>query len=139
MSLALAVACSFAFAFTNGFHDAANAIATLVATRGARPGQAIALSAIFNMLGAVLVGTAVADTIAGIVTVPACEGVAVIGAGALGGDPVEHRDLAARACRRAPATRSSAGWSAPPWSHGPQRHQLGRPRRLACPSASSAS
>ncbi len=84
MSLALAVACSFAFSLTNGFHDAANAIATLVATRGARPGQAIALSATFNMLGAVLVGTAVADTIAGIVTVPASEGVAVIGAGALG-------------------------------------------------------
>jgi inorganic phosphate transporter, PiT family len=83
MSLALAVACSLAFSLTNGFHDAANAIATLVATRGARPGQAVALSAVFNMLGAVLVGTAVADTIAGIVTVPAHRGVAVIGAGAL--------------------------------------------------------
>lgn len=83
MSLALAVACSLAFSLTNGFHDAANAIATLVATRGARPGQAVALSAVFNMLGAVLVGTAVADTIAGIVTVPADKGVAVIGAGAL--------------------------------------------------------
>ena len=83
MSLALAVACSLAFSLTNGFHDAANAIATLVATRGARPGQAVALSAVFNMLGAVLVGTAVADTIAGIVTVPADQGVAVIGAGAL--------------------------------------------------------
>jgi inorganic phosphate transporter, PiT family len=84
MSLALAVACSLAFSLTNGFHDAANAIATLVATRGARPGQAVALSAVFSMLGAVLVGTAVADTIAGIVTVPAASGVAIIGAGALG-------------------------------------------------------
>jgi len=83
MSLALAVACSFAFSLTNGFHDAANAIATLVATRGARPAQAVALSAVFNMLGAVLIGTAVADTIAGIVTVPSGHGVAVIGAGAL--------------------------------------------------------
>jgi PiT family inorganic phosphate transporter len=83
MSLALAVACSLAFSLTNGFHDAANAIATLVATRGARPGQAIAISATFNMLGAVIIGTAVADTIAGIVTVPANQGVAVIGAGAL--------------------------------------------------------
>ena len=34
----LAVVAILAFAFTNGFHDAANAIATLVATRGARPG-----------------------------------------------------------------------------------------------------
>ena len=38
---ALAIAFSIAFALTNGFHDAANAIATLVATRGARPGQAV--------------------------------------------------------------------------------------------------
>jgi PiT family inorganic phosphate transporter len=83
MSLALAVACSFAFSLTNGFHVAANAIATLVATRGARPAQAVALSAVFNMLGAVLIGTAVADTIAGIVKVPSGQGVAVIGAGAL--------------------------------------------------------
>src|SRR6478735_2267981 len=83
MSLALAVACSRAFSLTNGFHDAANAIATLVATRGARPGQAIALSTVFNLLGAVIVGTAVADTIAGIVTVEPSETVAVIGSGVL--------------------------------------------------------
>ncbi len=84
MELALAVSFSIAFAFTNGFHDAANAIATMVATRAARPGQAIVLAAIFNMLGALLVGSAVADTIAGIVTVPASEAVAVIGSGVLG-------------------------------------------------------
>src|SRR3954447_13283061 len=83
MALALAITLARAFALTSGFHDAANAIATLVATRGARPGQAVALSAVFNMLGAVLIGTAVADTIAGIVTVPSGHGVAVIGAGAL--------------------------------------------------------
>ena len=83
MELGLAIAFSIAFALTNGFHDAANAIATLVATRGARPGQAIVLAAVFNMLGALLVGTAVADTIAGIVTVPAAEAVEVIGSGVL--------------------------------------------------------
>jgi inorganic phosphate transporter, PiT family len=83
VELALAIAFSIAFALTNGFHDAANAIATLVATRGARPGQAIILAAVFNMLGALLVGTAVADTIAGIVTVTPGEAVAVIGAGIL--------------------------------------------------------
>ncbi|MGZ4338413.1 MAG: inorganic phosphate transporter, partial [Gaiellaceae bacterium] len=83
MALWLAVSIAFAFALTNGFHDAANAIATLVATRGAGPGQAIVLSAIFNMLGAVLVGTAVADTIAGIVTVSGGDAVAVIGSGVL--------------------------------------------------------
>jgi PiT family inorganic phosphate transporter len=83
VELALAIAFSIAFALTNGFHDAANAIATLVATRGARPGQAIVLAAVFNMLGALLVGTAVADTIAGIVTVAPSEAVEVIGAGIL--------------------------------------------------------
>lgn len=83
MELALAVAFSIAFALTNGFHDAANAIATLVATRGARPEQAIVLAAVFNMLGALLVGTAVADTIAGIVTVPANQAVGAIGSGVL--------------------------------------------------------
>jgi inorganic phosphate transporter, PiT family len=84
VELALAIAFAIAFALTNGFHDAANAVATLVATRGASPGHAIALSAVFNMLGAVLVGTAVADTVAGIVNVEASEAVAVIGAGVLG-------------------------------------------------------
>ncbi len=83
MELALAIAFSIAFAFTNGFHDAANAIATLVATRGASPRQAIVLAAVFNMLGALLVGSAVADTIAGIVTVQASEAVEVIGSGVL--------------------------------------------------------
>ncbi len=83
MELGLAIAICIGFALTNGFHDAANAIATLVATRGARPGQAIVLAAVFNMLGALLVGTAVADTIAGIVTVTPDEAVEVIGAGVL--------------------------------------------------------
>jgi PiT family inorganic phosphate transporter len=83
MELGLAIAFSLAFALTNGFHDAANAIATLVATRGARPSQGIALAAVFNMLGALLVGTAVADTIAGIVAVSPAQAVAVIGAGVL--------------------------------------------------------
>jgi PiT family inorganic phosphate transporter len=83
MGLELAIGFAIAFAITNGFHDAANAIATLVATRGARPGQAILLATVFNMLGAVLVGSAVADTIAGIVEVPAAQAVEVIGAGVL--------------------------------------------------------
>ena len=84
MTLWLAISFALAFALTNGFHDAANAIATLVATRGALPRQAVVLSAVFNMLGALLVGTAVADTIAGIVTVSGAEAVVVIGSGALG-------------------------------------------------------
>ena len=50
------------FEFINGFHDTANAIATTIATKVLTPRQAIAMSAVFNLLGA-LVGTAVATTI----------------------------------------------------------------------------
>lgn len=79
MSLALAVACSL----TNGFHDAANVIATLVATRGARPGPAVALSAVFNMLGVIGAG-ALAATVWNVATwrrgLPSSSGHALVGA-----------------------------------------------------------
>lgn len=79
--LAVAVLLAIAFAATNGIHDASNAIATLVATRAATPGQAIVMAAICNMLGPLLLGAAVADTIGGIVTVAPSSAVAVIGSG----------------------------------------------------------
>lgn len=50
------------FEYTNGFMDTANSIATVVATRVLKPRQAVAMSAVFNLAGA-LVGTAVAATI----------------------------------------------------------------------------
>jgi inorganic phosphate transporter, PiT family len=83
MGLIVALFAAFAFAFTNGFMDAANAIAALVATRGARPGQAILIAAVFNMLGPLLVGTAVANTVGGIVTVGHSAAIEVIGSGML--------------------------------------------------------
>ena len=76
----LAVVAILAFAFTNGFHDAANAIATLVATRAARPGPAIILAAICNLLGPLLLGAAVADTIATIIEVTPSQTIPVVGA-----------------------------------------------------------
>ena len=82
--LVVAIAMALAFAFTNGVHDAANAIATLVATRAARPGSAVLLAAVGNVLGPLLLGTAVASTIAGIVTVPSDEVIAVLGAALTG-------------------------------------------------------
>jgi PiT family inorganic phosphate transporter len=84
MGLWVAIGFALCFSITNGFHDAANAIATLVATRGARPAQAVFLSAVFNILGTLLLGTAVADTVAGIVTVSPGRAITVIGAGAAG-------------------------------------------------------
>jgi inorganic phosphate transporter, PiT family len=80
----IAVGMALAFAFTNGLHDAANAIATLVATRAARPGPAIVLAALGNVIGPLILGKAVADTIAGIVTVPNDEVVFVMGAALTG-------------------------------------------------------
>jgi PiT family inorganic phosphate transporter len=80
----IAVGMALAFAFTNGLHDAANAIATLVATRAARPGPAVVLAALGNVIGPLILGKAVADTIAGIVTVPSGEMVFVLGAALTG-------------------------------------------------------
>jgi inorganic phosphate transporter, PiT family len=79
--LVAAIILAAVFAATNGLHDASNAIATLVATRAARPGQAIVLASVFNLVGPFLVGGAVADTIGGIVTVSPSAAVAVIGSG----------------------------------------------------------
>src|ERR1044072_4756760 len=53
---------ALAFEYVNGCHDTANAIATSVSTRVMTPRQAILLSTVFNLLGA-LAGTAVAKTI----------------------------------------------------------------------------
>ncbi len=82
--LVVAVGLALVFAATNGVHDAANAVATLVATRGARPAAAVALAAIGNIVGPLLVGGAVAGTIAGIVVLPSHEIVSVVGAGLSG-------------------------------------------------------
>lgn len=57
------VVIALAFDFTNGFHDAANAIATSVATRALKPRTALAMAAVMNLIGALL-GTGVAKTIA---------------------------------------------------------------------------
>ena len=79
--LAVAVALAVAFAATNGFLDAANSIAALVATRAATPLQAIVLASVFNLLGPLLLGAAVANTIGGIVSVTPSTTDQVIGAG----------------------------------------------------------
>jgi PiT family inorganic phosphate transporter len=53
---------AMAFNYTNGFHDAANAIATSVSTRALTPRAALALAAVGNLLGSFL-GAKVADTV----------------------------------------------------------------------------
>jgi PiT family inorganic phosphate transporter len=51
------------FDYINGFHDAANSIATIVSTRVLTPGQAVVWAAAFNFLAAFGFGTAVASTV----------------------------------------------------------------------------
>jgi inorganic phosphate transporter, PiT family len=57
------VAVALIFDFINGFHDSANSIATVVSTRVLSPGVAVVWAAVFNVLAAFVVGTAVAKTI----------------------------------------------------------------------------
>lgn len=51
------------FDFINGFHDAANSVATIVATRVLTPGQAVIWAAFFNFIAAFTLGTGVAVTV----------------------------------------------------------------------------
>jgi PiT family inorganic phosphate transporter len=58
------------FDYINGFHDAANSIATVVSTRVLTPGRAVVWAAFFNFIAAFTFGTAVAKTVgAGLVDV----------------------------------------------------------------------
>ena len=57
------IAVALIFDYINGFHDAANSIATIVSTRVLTPGQAVIWAASFNFLAAFGFGTAVAKTV----------------------------------------------------------------------------
>jgi PiT family inorganic phosphate transporter len=57
------VAIALAFDFSNGWHDAANSIATVVSTRVLSPGKAVLWAAFWNFIAAFIFGTAVAKTI----------------------------------------------------------------------------
>jgi PiT family inorganic phosphate transporter len=59
------IAVALLFDYVNGFHDAANSIATVVATRVLSPGVAVAWAAFFNFVAFLVFGTSVAKTIGG--------------------------------------------------------------------------
>ena len=63
--LIITVLFALTFDFLNGFHDAANSIATVVSTRVLSPKLAVVWAAFFNFVAAFLLGTAVAKTIGG--------------------------------------------------------------------------
>jgi inorganic phosphate transporter, PiT family len=64
MPVWLVIAFALVFEFANGWTDAPNSIATVVSTRVLRPYHAVFMAAVLNLVGALLVGTAVAETIA---------------------------------------------------------------------------
>ena len=69
IALIVVVVLAIGFDFTNGFHDSSNSIAAPVATGAMTPGQAVSVAAVFSLLGPILAGTAVANTVGGLITV----------------------------------------------------------------------
>jgi PiT family inorganic phosphate transporter len=63
LAVIILITVALIFDFINGFHDAANSIATIVATRVLTPGKAVVWAATFNFLAAFGFGTAVAKTV----------------------------------------------------------------------------
>src|SRR5881397_1385578 len=61
--LVIIIILALIFDYINGFHDAANSIATIVATRVLTPFQAVLWAAFFNFAAAFIFGTAVARTV----------------------------------------------------------------------------
>jgi len=78
------IALALAFDFVNGFHDAANSIATVVSTRVLRPQQAVAWAAFFNFIAFLFFGLHVARTIGKGVVDPSSATLTVVAAGVIG-------------------------------------------------------
>jgi inorganic phosphate transporter, PiT family len=74
LGIILVIMTAMGFNYTNGFHDAANAIATSVSTRALTPRVALAMAAVFNLIGSFL-GAKVAKTVgSGIIDLPTGKG-----------------------------------------------------------------
>ena len=82
--VASVIALALVFDYTNGFHDAANAVATSVSTRALTPRVALAMAALMNFIGAFL-GQGVAETVGSVILPPTgISGLTVVMAGLLG-------------------------------------------------------
>jgi PiT family inorganic phosphate transporter len=81
--LVLVIVAALAFTFTNGFHDTANAIATVVSTGVLRARTAVLMAAVLNLAGAFM-GTAVAKTITKDIIDPAAATQLIVFAGLVG-------------------------------------------------------
>jgi inorganic phosphate transporter, PiT family len=84
LGVIVVIGVALAFDYVNGFHDAANSIATVVSTRVLSPRAAVAWAAFFNFAAFLVFGTEVADTIAKDVVVQDVLSIGVVFAGLLG-------------------------------------------------------
>jgi len=84
VTLVLLILVALSFDFFNGFHDAANSIATVVSTRVLTPLLAVGWAAFFNFIAFLIFGTNVASTIAKGVVDPNVFSLAVVFAGLIG-------------------------------------------------------
>jgi inorganic phosphate transporter, PiT family len=75
---------AYLFEFANGWTDAPNSIATVVSTRVLRPHHAVLMAGALNLIGALVVGTAVAKTIAEGIVDPNFVGLETVAAAVLG-------------------------------------------------------
>jgi inorganic phosphate transporter, PiT family len=75
---------AYLFEFANGWTDAPNSIATVVSTRVMRPHHAVLMAGVLNLVGALVVGTAVAKTIAEGIVDPNFVGLETVAAAVLG-------------------------------------------------------
>jgi PiT family inorganic phosphate transporter len=81
--LIVVVVAALFFDYTNGFHDAANAVATAISTRALSPGRALAMAAVLDVVGALL-STSVATTIAKGIVEPGTVTLTIVLTGLLG-------------------------------------------------------
>src|SRR5213594_3729694 len=82
--LILVILVALSFDFFNGFHDAANSIATVVSTRALKPSYAVIWAAFWNFVAFLVFGTKVAATIAKDVVKPEVFTLGVVFAGLIG-------------------------------------------------------
>jgi PiT family inorganic phosphate transporter len=84
MPLWLVLLIAYGFEFANGWTDAPNSIATVVSTRVLRPLQAVLMAGVLNLVGALALGTAVAETISSGIVTPRLVSLETIAAAVLG-------------------------------------------------------
>ena len=84
VAVVVVIAIALGFDFVNGFHDAANSIATVVSTRVLTPRQAVIWAAFFNFIAFLVFGTVVAATIATGVVEASALSIGVVFAGLIG-------------------------------------------------------